>query len=117
MSGNETGEREVVDIVRGALDRSVSELDSRIAERLRLIRLAAVEQAGTDKPRWLAVHRWITAGGIAAFAALVLAVSLWVDGPKQIQPPGQVDDIEILTAKEHLNIYEDMDFYRWLAAK
>ncbi len=117
MSGNENGEREVVEIVRGALDRSVTELDNRTAERLRRIRLAAVEQAGTDKPRWFAVHRWITAGGIAAFAALVLAVSVWVTVPRQIQPPGQVDDIEILTANDHLDIYENMEFYRWLAAK
>lgn len=117
MNGNENGEREILELVRGALDGSVSELDSRTTERLRRIRLAAIEHAETGKQRWFAVHRWVTAGGIAAFAALVLAVSLWVSVPRQIQPPGQVDDIEILAAKEHLDIYEDMDFYRWLAAK
>jgi hypothetical protein len=117
MSGNENGEREVVEIVSGALNRSIAELDNRTAERLRRIRLAAVEQAGTERPRWFAVHRWVTAGGITAFAALVLAVSVWVTVPRQIQPPGQVEDIEILTANDHLDIYENMEFYRWLAAK
>jgi len=117
MSGNENGEREMVELVRGALDRSVTELDNRTAERLRRIRLAAVEQAGTEKPRWFAVHRWVTAGGIAAFAAVVLAVSVWITVPRQIRPPGQVEDIEILAATEHLDIYENMEFYRWLAAK
>jgi len=117
MSGNENGEREVVEIVRGTLDRSVAELDNRTAERLRRMRLAAVELAGTEKPRWFAVRRWVTAGGIAAYAALVLAVSVWVTVPKQVQPPGQVEDIEILAANEHLDIYENMEFYRWLAAK
>ena len=117
MSGNENGEREVVEIARGALDRSIGELDNRTAERLRRIRLAAVAEAEAVKPPWFAVHRWVTAGGVAAFAALVLAVSLWVSVPRQIQPPGQVDDIDILAANDHLDIYEDMDFYRWLADK
>ena len=117
MNDNYNDELEVVEIVREALDRSVAELDSRIAEHLRRIRLAAIEQAGTGKSRWFAAHRWLTAGGIAAFAALVLTVSLWITVPRQLQPPGQVDDIEILSAKEHLDIYEDMEFYRWLAAK
>jgi hypothetical protein len=117
MNGKENGEREVVETIREVLDRGVTELDSRTADRLRRIRLAAVEHAETGKSRWFALHRWATAGGIAAFAVLVVAVSLWVSQPRQIQPPGQVDDIEILAAREHLDIYEDMDFYRWLADK
>jgi len=117
MNSNENSEREVVEIVREALDRGVTELDNRTADRLRRIRVAAVEQVERGKPRWFAVHRWATAGGIAAFAVLVVAVSLWVSQPRQIQPPGQVDDIEILAAREHLDIYEDMEFYRWLADK
>jgi len=117
MNSNENSEREVVEIVREALDRDVTELDSQTTDRLRRIRVAAVEQAGAARPRWFAVHRWTTAGGIAAFAVLVVAVSLWVSQPRRIQPPGQVDDIEILAAREHLDIYEDMEFYRWLADK
>jgi hypothetical protein len=117
MNGNDNGEREVVEIVRGALDRSVTELDSGAVERLRRIRLAAIEEAAPGKGRWFAVHRWATAGGIAAFTVLVVAVSLWVTVPRQKQLAGQVEDIEILTAKEHLDIYEDMEFYRWLASK
>jgi hypothetical protein len=117
MNSNENGEREVVQIVREALDRGVTKLDSRTADRLRRIRVTAVEQAGAGRPRWFAVHRWATASGITAFALLVVVVSLWVSVPRQIQPPGQVDDIEILAAKEHLDIYEDIEFYRWLADK
>jgi len=44
-------------------------------------------------------------------------VSVWITVPRQIRPPGQVEDIEILAATEHLDIYENMEFYRWLAAK
>jgi len=117
MNSNENSEQELVEVARETLDRGVTELDSKTTDRLRRIRVAAVEQAGAASPRWFAVHRWATAGGIAAFAVLVVAVSLWVSQPRRIQPPGQVDDIEILAAREHLDIYEDMEFYRWLADK
>jgi hypothetical protein len=117
MNGNDNGEREVVEIVRRVLDRSVTELDGGTVERLRRIRLAVIEEAAPGKARWFAVHSWVTAGGIAAFVVLVVAVSLWVTVPRQNQMAGQMDDIEILTAQEHLDIYEDMEFYRWLASK
>ncbi len=117
MNGNDRTEGELAEKVREALDRSVAELDGRTVERLRHARLAAVASAGTEKPRWWhTVPRWVTVGSIAAFALLVVAVSLWVAVPRQDQLAGHVEDMEILTAQEHLEIYEDMDFYRWLAS-
>jgi hypothetical protein len=117
MNGNYNGEREVVEKARGVLDRSVTELDIRTVEKLRQIRLVAIEEAAPGKAHWFAVRRWAMAGGIAAFVVLVVAVSLWINAPRQIQMAGQMEDIEILTSQEHLDIYEDMEFYRWLASK
>ncbi len=117
MNGIDITEEELAEKVREALDGSVAELDGRTVERLCRARLAAVASAGTERPRWrFAVPRWVTVWSIAVFAALVVAVSLWVAVPRHDQFAGHVEDMEILTAQEHLEIYEDMDFYRWLAS-
>ncbi|HTP67017.1 MAG TPA: DUF3619 family protein [Geobacteraceae bacterium] len=116
MTGNNDIEREVAEKVRKALDRSVADLDGRTVEGLRRARMAAVAAAETEKPPWFAVHRWLTAGGVAAFAVLVVAVSLWFVVPGRNQTVAQVEDMDILASNEHMEIYEDMDFYQWLAA-
>ncbi len=113
MNGNANSEGEMVEEVREALDRSVASLDERTAERLRLARLNAVEAAA--RPRWFGVPRWAAAGTISAFAVLVLALSLWLAVPRQNTQVAQVEDMDILAAHEHLEVYENMDFYRWLA--
>jgi hypothetical protein len=93
----------------------VAELDIRTAERLRRARLTAVETAGTAIPRWFGIPRWAAAGGITAFAVLTLAISLWLAVPRQTAQVAQVEDMDILAANEQLEVYENMDFYRWLA--
>jgi len=115
MTGNNDMERDVAEKVRQALDRSLTGLDGRTLDSLRRARMAAIAAADTEKAPWYAVHRWLTTGGIAAFAVLVVAVSLWFAVPRQNQTVAQVEDMDILAAHEHLEIYEDMDFYRWLA--
>jgi len=116
MTGNNDMGREVAEKVRQALDGSVADLDGRTVEGLRRLRMTAIAAADAEKPPWFAVHRWLTAGGVAAFAVLVVAVSLWFAIPRQNQTVAQVEDMDILASHEHLEIYEDMDFYRWLAA-
>ncbi|HEX9024189.1 MAG TPA: hypothetical protein VF799_10150 [Geobacteraceae bacterium] len=113
MSGNVNIEGEMVEEIRQTLDSSVAQLDGRTAERLRLARLAALEAAA--KPRWFGFPRWAAAGAISAFAVLILALSLWFAIPGQNMQVAQVEDVDILTAHEHLEVYENMDFYRWLA--
>ncbi len=115
MNGNEYVEEEMVETIRETLDKSVTELDTRTAERLRRARLTAVEAAGTAIPRWFGIPRWAAASGITAFAVLVLTLSLWLAVPRQNTQVAQVEDMDILAANEHLEVYENMDFYRWLA--
>ncbi len=115
MNGNEYIEGEVVEMVRAELERSAADLDGETVERLRRARLAAVEAAAPGKKYWFAVPRWVAAGGLAVFAAFALALSLWLAIPRQTQMTAQVEDMDILANHEHLDIYENMDFYRWLA--
>jgi len=107
----------LVEKIRETLDKSVTELDSSTMERLRMIRMAAVDASVTEKRPWFAVPIWITAGGIAAVAVIIIALSLRISAPRQNLIAGQIEDIDILTSHEHLEIYEDMEFYRWLASE
>ena len=110
-------DREFVARVKEALDAEAAVVDQTALERLRAIRRQAVglaERKADRSWRVVGVPRWLTAGGAATVAVLVIAVSIWLAVPRGSQVNRPVD-FEILTAKEHLEVYEDLDFYQWLA--
>jgi len=55
------------------------------------------------------------AGAFATAVAAVMVFTIWVDAPKQELPVKNVDDIEIVLNVDNMDIYEDLDFYEWLA--
>ena len=80
--------------------------------------MAALEVAGDNVRAGSAFPRWRdTAGGLTTVASHGVAVSLWFGGSRQNLPLRQPDEVEILTAQEHLELYEDLEFFRWLAAE
>ncbi len=109
-------DRELLDKVRTALDVSAGNLDDMTLRRLRHARLDALEAAGAGR-RPFFLPRWVTAGGVATVAVLGVAVSVWLSASRPVLPDKQVEDLEIITAKEHLDLYADLEFYRWLAQK
>ena len=108
-------EEEFLAEVRKTLDRSTESLDQDTVRRLRQARFEALERPGTGRSSWFGLHRWITAGGLATVTVLALGVSLWVVNPREKLPARHVDEVEMLTAQEHLDLYQDLEFYRWLA--
>jgi hypothetical protein len=105
--------------VRGELDVAAAGLDAGLVGRLRQARLRALAGAepGKRRPFFLPpVPRWVTAGGFAATAVVVIAVSFWAASVRSPLPVRQPEDLEILTSQEHLDLYADLEFYRWLAA-
>lgn len=90
------------------LDHSVEELDQQTILRLQRARLDAL----TPRPRSV---RWMFAGGVATFSVVVLAVTLWMSKPVAVMPVHEADDLEVVTAAENLEFYDEIDFYRWLA--
>lgn len=96
---------------KALLDESARELDADIAARLRQARCRALEA----KPRpffWL-----LPAGGLAAACVAVLAVALWVYQPSRPAPMQGVEDLEILSSSENLELFDDLEFYGWLAER
>lgn len=103
-------EDRLVASARTALDRSTEALSPEIVARLRQARLQALEA----RPR--RSSRLVWAGGLATAAVAILVMVLWwpsAPGPKHHEP--SMEDLELLTAPESLDFYEDLEFYRWLA--
>jgi len=104
----------VVAAAKQALDASVANLPPQIARRLSLSRQQAL--AGTIRTHrpWLAFPRWVTAGGLATAAVALLTVSLWVAVPRP-QPRALDEELDRVVNKEQVELYEDLEFFRWLA--
>ena len=90
-------------------------LDQEVQARLREGRQAAVAKAGHRRWSLMELPRWVTASGFATAAVLVVAVSLWIGTGQRNLPSTNVDDMELMTSQEQLDLYEDLEFYRWLA--
>ena len=100
---------ELQDKVRSELDAQLDTLDANVTARLSAARHRALDQL-ERKPRWQPVTGWAVA------ATLVLAVSLWW----QQAPTGNglsADDFELLVSSDGIELYEDLEFYEWLASE
>ena len=113
MSRDEDREKEFLTHIKSALDDGSNTLDSATRARLRAARAAAVT-AGERPVRWA----W-PAGAMAITAALALSWSLWFAAPVMQAPPlgpaPGMDQLELLSAGDNLELYSDLEFYRWLA--
>jgi len=109
-------EHEVVDLVRDHLERSTEALDASTSARLREARLKAL--AAAEGRGWIfRVPRWLTAGGVATVTAAAIAGVIWFADVRTAADVATLDDMEIVAAKEQMQLYEDLEFYRWLAAR
>lgn len=101
--------------IRQQLDQSCKALDGHTLSRLNRIRHTALERKQARKSRTLL----LPFGWFVTACVLVLSVSLFRPGavPEIDVPAGAsaLEDIEILTATESLDFYEDYEFYQWLA--
>lgn len=105
---------EEIGIVIRELDRSSEEMAAPLTARLDRARRHAVSR-GLVRNRWSMpfLERWVLAGAGAAIA-LLLVFSVQ-DGSAPLSPVAQeVEEFEILTAQEQLDVVKDQEFYRWL---
>jgi len=95
---------------RALLDQSVEELDPITRARLRAARMRALDVDATVRLR---ARRLAVAG--AGALGLLAALSWWMrgaNGPRALAEG--FEDEEILAAGDDLELYDDLDFYRWL---
>ena len=100
---------------RQGLLASEEQLDAATALRLRDARVRAVEAADARERGFFRIPNWARVGGVATAAAAVLVFMIWFDTPKQDLPMKNADDVEIVLNVDNMDLYEDLDFYEWLA--
>ena len=103
-------DHEFVGLAKGVLDRAVGEVDHATVLRLQQGRLAALD-ARARRSSW---RPWASGLAIASLAAL--AVLLWAQ-PAAPPPHAAVslDDFELVTSVENVELAEDLEFFHWLA--
>jgi len=111
---SENNEKALVQSLKKIMDETEAQTDPRIRIRLRAARFRALDALESPVPWYERIPRWATAGGLVTAMALVLTLSLWTPKVQYKVPSGQVEDLELLTNKEQLELYKDLDFYRWL---
>ncbi len=102
---------------RALLDASTADLNGPIQCRLEEIRREALSASSEGRWRFFFYNRWKAFGALATAATGVAAVFLFLYSPPQEFPVKNPEDFEILTSQEPLDLYGNLDFYRWLAGK
>jgi hypothetical protein len=119
MSEDIRGEpRELLERIRRGLDESAAELDAATLERLHRARHRAVSLATEPRRRWwrprLQSTEWLLpASAFASVVVTVLTLTLLVGEQGNVPLTGG-DDLELLTAGEELELFENLEFYQWL---
>lgn len=107
-------ESRVVEAARQVLDTRARDLDEITSARLRAARLRALD--ARPVPRWRS--QWVALAGVAtaAIAVVLVAGPLWLRpaGPPPLSVAG-LEDLELLSTREHPEFFGDLEFYDWLA--
>ena len=96
--------------IREDLRQSVESIDAATRSRLTRIRHQALAHAGTRK-----FSSYKLPAAALATACLVLALVLTLPRPQPVQNE-MLDDLDLITATESLELIEDLEFYEWLEA-
>jgi len=116
MNGNGSEkEAQFLEKARQALLASEDRLDAATLARLRDARAKAAEAAEGRVRGFFRIPNWLRVGAFATAAAAVLVFAVWVDPQRQELPVKSPDEFEIVLNADNFDLYEDMEFYEWLA--
>jgi len=112
---NDPRNDELLKRVRAELDREANTLDELTVARLRAARRRALDTR-PHRLGWLATGKGlaIAGGGVAITAVTAgLVAMLWLT-PAALPPANGISELELL-AEADLDVYDNLEFYRWLA--
>jgi hypothetical protein len=102
--------------VKDALDKSVEDVDEQTLSRLQQARRVAI-RAARDKRSASPQYTWLMPAGVAAtlLVATGIALNTWFTQEPEQNQLAVIEDITILSSPEELELYEELEFYQWLA--
>ena len=112
------------------LERMLASGSERVSDATRQAlaarRRAALEAAGSGRGAgWVATltgfgsrgrSLWLPAGAMAAALLALVMVRPGTESIPAVADSGEAVDMDILLADENLELYDDLDFFEWLAA-
>ncbi|MBF8269098.1 MAG: hypothetical protein HW386_807 [Gammaproteobacteria bacterium] len=102
-------DRDWLEPVRAELQQSVDTIDAATRARLAHIRQQALTRAPSSRlPRYA-----FPVVAVLATACLVIAITLNLRQPQPAQYE-MIDDLDLITTSESLELIEDLEFYEWL---
>jgi len=116
MNGDEQ-EKRLLEKAKGLLSEEAENLDSQTRRRLERIRLDALSAADGKEARFFPRSRWLTVGAFAAAGMAAVAVFFWLRTSTGDFSDKHIEDLEIISSSENIDLCENLDFYRWLATK
>jgi hypothetical protein len=120
MNNTADYESRFLDRSRSIFAASLSSVDEVVVARLRAARQRAVAEADRQQPVWR-TRPWALPAGAAAliFAAVISSALFWGQSEPANVPfaAANNNDMAIVLSNDNLDMYADMDFYRWLQAQ
>ena len=110
-------EKVFLENVSGLLNEGVQDLDRSIQQRLEDARVEALKSDAQKRPGFFIPLRWAMVGGFATIIAAVAGLFFWLPTSPVVLPAKNIEDLEIITSAEHIDFYQNLDFYLWLATK
>jgi hypothetical protein len=99
--------------IRQNLDESVDALDANTLSKIRQIRAQAVEKAEVRHVNWPPNRQGFLVGSLVTACIMVFAVIILLKSPTPMQTV-PIDDIELISSADSLELFEDLEFYEWL---
>jgi len=107
-------EDELKQRVSRELEESIDELDANTLSKIRQIRAQAIDSANSPRQHWWSLNQsGLLFGGLATACVMLLAVVLLLNSPSSMQAI-PVDEIELISSSDNLELFEDLEFYEWL---
>ena len=117
---NDANENLTLEKARAAFLESVATLDAGTLARLRAARERALEEVRTQTAFWRRPAWSLPLSAAAIVLAAVVAGVVWWNLDSQPGVPfatNNGEDMAIVLSNDNLDMYADMDFYRWLQAQ
>jgi len=103
--------------VSGLLNEGIQNLDRSIQQRLEHARIEALKSDAQKRAGFFIPLRWTMVGGFATIIAVAAGLFFWLPTSPVVFPAKHIEDLEIITSAEHIDFYQNLDFYLWLATK